>query len=301
MTDITLTGLSILQLVKLGDAALKSGDATLARGIYAKALSVTKPQFRSPIKVRLGLLAVLNKRVPAVAEVLAAIEEIDKFHAFVGEGLATWLKTLPFFDDPRFEALFEKHAALLPLSNWQWNLSTVLWAVSQTKSLPGDLVELGVFKGHTTLFVAEYVDFATWPKRWRLYDTFEGIPEDQVDPGWEAINAGLYTDKFSHEEVVGRFAHIPNIEVVKGRVPEVLAEGLPERISFLHMDLNNVTAEIAALEIIFDRIVSGGIIVFDDYGWTVSHAQHDAEKAWMAAQGYEILAVPTGQGVVVKR
>jgi hypothetical protein len=220
---------------------------------------------------------------------------------FIGEGLATWEKSLPFLEDPRFVELAQKHADLLPVPNWHWNLQTVLWAVRQAAPVPGDFVELGVFRGHTTIFLAEYLEFAGWDRRWYLYDTFEGIPADQMDADWEVRNERAYNaETYSFEEVRDRFAGFPNIEVIQGRVPEVLAEVSPKEIAFLHVDLNNATAEIQALDALFDRVSPGGVIVFDDYAWTAAKAQHAAESKWFADRGLQVLALPTGQGLFVK-
>lgn len=83
-------------------------------------------------------------------------------------------------------------------------------------------------------------------------------------------------------------------------MPEILADSAPEAIAFLHMDMNNVAAEIAALDYLFERIVPGGIVVFDDFEWASAHAQHWAEKQWFDQRGLSILELPTGQGVFVK-
>jgi O-methyltransferase len=215
--------------------------------------------------------------------------------------MATWLKVLPFLDDPRFLEIAGRHEALLPIPNWHWNLQTVLWAARQVENVPGDFVELGVFRGHTTLFLADYLEFAKLPRQWRLYDTFEGIPSDQLDPEWAERNEQTYVGTYSLDEVRKRFEAFPNIEVIKGRVPEVLqGEDMSGQIAFLHMDLNSSTAEIAALDLLFDRIPRGGVIVFDDYCWAASRAQHDAEKAWFEARNLHILPLPTGQGLFIK-
>ena len=302
MSEVTIAELSAGQLVVMGDSLLRAGDVVGAQRIYQAAMPKAGGALRRRIHIRLGIAHKQDNRLVQTCDVLKALEAIQPNNIFVGDGLATWLKALPFFEDARFIELSERHKDLLPLRNWHWNLQTAAWAVGQAKKVPGDLVELGVFKGHTTLFCAEYLDFASWPKRWRLYDTFEGIPDDQLDQGWAEVNKSLYGDTFTVEEVRARFAHIPNIEVIKGRVPEVLHEHPPgEAISFLHIDMNNTTAEIAALDLLFDKVSPGGVILFDDFAWASASAQREAETAWFAARGEQVLPLPTGQGIYVKR
>jgi len=283
----------------MADGLMAARQYELAAQLLKAALPLASPADRRRLQVRLGLATAPSRRTQVMRDTIETLEGGNLDAIFVGEGLATWTKTLPFYDDARFGELAEKHAHLLPLPNWHWNLQTVLWAVRQARNLEGDLVELGVFKGHTTLFCAEYLDFADWPKTWSLYDTFDGIPDDQLDAGWKDSNR-VYKGTFSFEEVRDRFAHIANIKVIKGRVPEVLADECPDKIAFLHVDLNNAIAEIQALEALYDRVVPGGIIVFDDYGWAVSRAQYDAENAWFAKKDLQILSLPTGQGLFVK-
>jgi O-methyltransferase len=291
-----LENLTVREALAMAAALARQGLHARAAELLRAALAVVPA--RTDLRVRLGLSANPTSRTGALIDVVDALEPF-RDTAYVADGLATWMKILPFFEDPRFMVLSDLHQTLLPIPNWHWNLQTVLWAARQVATTPGDFVELGVFRGHTTLFVADYLEFADMPRTWRLYDTFEGIPEDQLDPEWAAKNKA-YEGTFSFEEVRDRFAGFPNIRVIQGRVPEVLHQDLPEQVAFLHMDLNNSTAEIAALDLLFDRIPSGGVIVFDDYCWEVSRAQHDAEKAWFAARGLHVLPLPTGQGVFVK-
>jgi predicted O-methyltransferase YrrM len=101
--------------------------------------------------------------------------------------------------------------------------------------------------------------------------------------------------------VRARFADLPNVRVIQGRVPEVLAKDCPQAIAFLHVDLNNAAAEIAALELLYDRISPGGVILFDDFCWAASIRQQVEELAWFEARGEQVLALPTGHGLHIKR
>jgi hypothetical protein len=302
MYDLSVQGVNSAQVIAMADGLAANGHADAAKALYLSALKREKNvAMRLRLRLRIGLATSSQKMAPGL---LRMLQELEREHAnspvFVGGGLATWLKTVPFMDDERFLELAEKHAHLLPIANWHWNLQVIAWAVQHTREVKGDLVELGVFKGHTTAFTAEYVDFQTWPKRWFLFDTFDGIPDDQVDPGWERVNQGLYKGTYHHAEVAKRFEAFPSIEVVQGRVPEILHERCPEAISFLHIDLNNTAAELAALDVVIERLSPGAVLVLDDYGWATARAQFVAERRWFGERGLHVLPLPTGQGVFVK-
>ena len=300
MTDVTFTRVSADQLVAMGDGLAQAGHWKAARRTYSLALDNCAPSLRPKIQTRLALASTPNDRTPDTFALLLRIEETPEIrNVFIGTGIATWYKHVPALEDARFLEISDRHGHLLPLPNWHWNLSTALHAVRLALRAEGDLVELGVFKGHTTLFLADYLDFASLPRRWVLYDTFDGIPDDQLDTGWARNNA-VYKGTYSYEEVRARFEPFPNIEVIKGRVPEALDGTAPEKIAFLHLDMNNATAEIAALDALFDRLSPGGVILFDDFCWDVSRAQRAAEEAWFAARGLEVFPLPTGQGLFVR-
>ena len=104
---------------------------------------------------------------------------------------------------------------------------------------------------------------------------------------------------FKH--VVKRFQQYPNVTLVRGIVPDTFTDTCPEEISFLHIDMNSAKSEMAVLTSLFDRVTPGGIIIFDDYGWTGYVQQKIAEDEFMAQRNHSILELPTGQGMVIKQ
>ena len=99
-----------------------------------------------------------------------------------------------------------------------------------------------------------------------------------------------------------RFAAYPQVRLVRGLIPVSFAQGIPQSVAYLHIDLNNAEGEIAALEHLFDRVVSGGIVVLDDYEWgDFYRRQKQAEDPWFEQRGYRVFPLPTGQGLVLKR
>jgi O-methyltransferase len=103
-----------------------------------------------------------------------------------------------------------------------------------------------------------------------------------------------------YDTVCQRFADLDNVHVTKGRVPEILHEVAPETISFMHIDLNAAEPELGALKLLFERLSPGGVLVLDDYGWLASWEQKAAEDPFFESLGYQVLELPTGQGLIIK-
>ena len=217
---------------------------------------------------------------------------------YLGDNNILLGRSLSFLEDPKFLAAMQRQAKNDQEQSLAVRMNTLVWAFDNALQLEGDIVECGVWRGFSFGFLTDYFDFAGLPKTLWLYDTFEGIPAEYDTEGQDTPalrEAGLY------ESVVARFAAFPNVNVVKGLLPASLEGASPSRISLLHLDMNSSRGEIETLDALFDRVVPGGMIILDDYGWAMYRAQHDAEKAWAAERGYRILETPNGQGVLIKR
>jgi hypothetical protein len=212
---------------------------------------------------------------------------------FTGDNLITFGKNLSFLTDERFMAAIERHTGNDTERSIVWRTAVLCWAARNGLRRPGDFVECGCFRGTTARVIADVVDFGTLDRQYWLYDLFEQPPASAHPPVPE-LGPQLF------EATRERFAEFENIRVIRGSVPGVLAEQSPERIAFLHIDMNSVEAEIGALEVLFDRVSPGGVIVLDDYGYYGYRAQRDAERAWLAARGYDAIELPTSQGLVIK-
>lgn len=65
--------------------------------------------------------------------------------------------------------------------------------------------------------------------------------------------------------------------------------------------MNCVAPEVAALEYFWDKMVSGGVIIFDDYGYANStNDQKFAHDKFARSKNVEILTLPTCQGLLIK-
>jgi len=105
----------------------------------------------------------------------------------------------------------------------------------------------------------------------------------------------------SHAAVVQTFAtYGARAVVVKGVVPESLDQISSERIAFLSLDMNLREPEIAAAERLWPRLVSGATMLLDDYGWRRHEEQKQAFDEFAARHRVPLLALPTGQALIIK-
>lgn len=216
---------------------------------------------------------------------------------FAGDMLITFNRNMSFLDDAKFMEAFDGSVSNPVERTLIWRLHVLCWNALNSLRVEGDFVECGVFQGFCSAVATRYLDFGSVDKQWYLYDTFSGIPPDQLNPGHQ--NSPDFEQPGLYEGVVQRFAGYRNVHVVRGRVPDVLHERAPEKVAFMHIDMNSAAAELAALEFFWERLSPGAAIVLDDYGWRGYRAQKLAEDPFFAARGRQVLELPTGQGLVL--
>lgn len=235
----------------------------------------------------------LRRRFPRFAEIAATI----RYQSYAADGLIT-RHTADFLHDPKFASAYDKGKAT---GSWgrmdpRWRVYTACWAASHAARLPGDFVECGVYRGGMALTIMEYLDFNSLDKRFFLLDTYSGFPA-----GAQAAlaNQGQYSE--CYDSVVATFAPYPGARIVRGVVPDTLSAIDAERISYLSIDMNYAEPEIAALRQLWSRLTVGAVVLLDDYaGGPAYYPQKQAFDALANQIGFRILALPTGQGLIVK-
>lgn len=146
----------------------------------------------------------------------------------------------------------------------------------------------------------EYINFKSLPKTFYLMDTFEGFSEKYLT--LKDIKAGKSTDSYEpcYELVKNTFREFHNAEIIKGPIPDTLSKVKTRKVSYLHIDMNCMLPEIAAAEFFWDKLVSGAIIILDDYGHRGHEEQQSAFDDFARSKGVKILAIPTGQGLIIR-
>jgi len=154
------------------------------------------------------------------------------------------------------------------------------------KEVDGDVVEAGVWQGGYSIFLAHLFPYK---KIW-LCDSFDGFqpveqskyraanPADEVHnpsyAGWIKVDIDTVKEnltKFNLSE-----GH--RIKFLKGWVKDTLdKETCPiEKVAILRIDVDAYGATYEVLENMYEKVTSGGVIIFDDYSIKESkEATHD--------------------------
>ena len=144
-----------------------------------------------------------------------------------------------------------------------------LWSlVGQSRKLaPGNYLEVGVWRGGTGLLIAEAKKHFGCEGEVYLADTFTGVvaagEHDSLYVGGEHAD----TSEEGVRELLDTNGH-QQIRLLKGMFPDDTADQVVGPLRLLHVDVDVYQSAKGVVEWGFDRVVPGGIIVFDDYGFS---------------------------------
>ena len=225
-------------------------------------------------------------------------------YVYEADGVATVYFT-PFLSDREWSRAYQEMAEEwypdMPGFDIRWRMWILTSVARQVRGLRGDIAEFGVYRAGCAQMILGTVGLAPGT-RYHLFDTFAGIPDHEL------------TEREREEGYAGRLANT-SVEYVEqllgswrdalvfhaGDVFDTIPRAKIEGLSLVHMDLNASAPTKVALEFAYPQLVPGGVIVFDDYGWDpVSYEQRDVIEEYCRALPENLIALPSGQALLVK-
>jgi hypothetical protein len=215
-----------------------------------------------------------------------------------------------FRRDPAFRSAYQRgvQASNGVDPDIEWRVHVALWAAAGCLQVPGDFVECGVNTGFVSSAIMQRWNWASVAKRFYLIDTFAGpvtsqfsaaeIQSGRLGAAENALARGAYETDIAR--VRANFAEWPNAIVVQGAVPEILPSVNISKVAFFHLDLNCAYPERAALEYFWERLSPGAVVLLDDYAYRDFENQMAAVDELSGLLGFDVLSLPTGQGMIRK-
>ena len=146
-----------------------------------------------------------------------------------------------------------------------WELWTL---VEQSSKLGGNIIEIGVWRGGTGALLANKAALCGIDATVYLCDTFRGVVKagihDTIYKGGE-----LATPRQSVDALVQRFG-LDYVQILEGVFPDDTASLIDEsraRFRLCHVDVDVYQSAKDILDWIWGRMVAGGVMVYDDYGF----------------------------------
>ncbi len=153
---------------------------------------------------------------------------------------------------------------------WElWQLVTQLASADGPDPVPGDVLEVGAWRGGTAGLMATALQVIAGPraKDVIIADTFYGVVKaGERDP---YFRGGEYAN--TSADLVRQFLGVLGIkrfEILEGVFPEDTSGAIEDRaFALCHIDVDVYESAKDVCEWVWPRLSEGGIVVFDDYGF----------------------------------
>ncbi|QNE79373.1 methyltransferase [Streptomyces finlayi] len=177
-------------------------------------------------------------------------------------------------------------------------------------NIPGDIVECGVWRGGSMQACAKtLLSLGETERDLYLFDTYEGMtPPTEEDLRRDGRSAQELLDAqgkdrpiwavASLEDVQAGFENVPypkeRVHYVRGRVEDTVPDRAPEQIAILRLDTDWYASTKHELEHLYSRLVSGGVLLIDDYGYWQGSRQ--AVDEFLEKTGEQLLLLRMDEG-----
>jgi O-methyltransferase len=147
-------------------------------------------------------------------------------------------------------------------------------------SIEGDIVECGVWRGGMAIYLSHvFSDKNIW-----CYDSYEGF-QPLKETTYKYTGVERHTPAFKYgakgplgislEEVKNNFelyglGNQERIKFVEGFVNKTLPYNTIDKISILRIDVDSYSATLEVLDHLYDKVQTGGFVIFDDANLTES-------------------------------
>lgn len=198
--------------------------------------------------------------------------------------------------DADFKSIFEtdeyKKNSLLDYSRAYF----LYQCVKNLEHVEGSIAECGTYRGGSAYLIAKTLEK---PTNLHLFDSFEGMP-DLITSHDTHKKGDLKDTSFDHVRKL--MAPFKNIFIHKGlfsaNFPQISPE---EKFKFVHCDADIYQSVHETNEFFYPKLVKGGMLVYDDYGWASTKGAQKAVLDFFKDKKEYPIYLPTRQAFIIKQ
>lgn len=179
-----------------------------------------------------------------------------------------------------------------------------LWQYSrQLASLEGDYIEVGVWRGGTGCLLGLQLKEQKSSSRIFLCDTYEGMPTTDGSKDNFYVGGELGDTSYNHVRALAKSLDLENVVLCKGMFPQESAHLVTSsKFKLVHIDVDIYSSAKDSVEWIIEKLVPGGIIIFDDYGYSATEGVTKFVNEYFKGRTDCLFIYNlSGHGIVVKR
>lgn len=144
-----------------------------------------------------------------------------------------------------------------------WNLTEQIFRLNPNASF----IEVGVWRGGTAAVIAKKLSTLQANVDFYLADTFQGVQKSSEKDTFYFNGEHKDTSKEIVEKIIsGKYT---NCKILKGIFPNETSNSIStdKIFGFCHIDVDVYDSAKGIVDWIWDKLIIGGIIIFDDYGF----------------------------------
>lgn len=255
---------------------------------------ITEIESASPGRVESMLTLLRNGLSPTA-------KEIDRYNAAEALSMAVYPKykfsefARIFLEDELFIQYYER---FMDVNNWHSldRKYTLKQLLNLTLHLEADVAECGAYKGASAYLMCQA--HLETGRTVHLFDSFEGLSNPGSKDGDYWFEGALSVPESALHEALSGFS---NYSTYKGWIPERFHEVENRGFGFVHIDVDLYQPTLASLTFFYQRLLPGGVILMDDYGFKSCPGAKQAADEFFYDLPERIVNLPTGQAFIVKQ
>jgi O-methyltransferase len=205
----------------------------------------------------------------------------------------------PWQADAEFQRVYQQVRKNTLVDIWR---CYELWSlVGELRQIPGAILEVGVWRGGSGALMASRAAALGIDDPVYLCDTWEGVVKTGAVDTYYRDGKHDDTSRQIVEQLVGRLG-LERVELLQGIFPDETAEPIADvKLRLCHVDVDVYQSAKDVFEWAWPRLASGGVAVFDDYGFPACPGVTKFVDEQRGREDRLVLHNLNGHGIVVKR